>query len=219
MVDESNYSSVGVPRDAKNVLQIKLNSSKKWDAHLMHSKKKVEVGSFDTLDDAILARDMDVFRIFGMNFTHLLNNSYKVKLNECSNLLSILACNGNEFLIDINATDAAINDPPVRQLQPQKMEMYTVQMQAPILPFPSLHPRQPPQERVCQSHLPTTSYAFDMTFSHTQPMGLNLKQQIIAFSCGSGYRSFGCLVVSDVSSHLLEPYVSIGIVCVVCTSP
>lgn len=69
-------------------------------------------------------------------------------------------------------------------------------------------------ERTAAASATSSVFAFDMTFSHTNPLGLNLRQHLLGYSSGGvgvkSRRRVGCLVVTDVSSQVLEPYVHSG---------
>jgi hypothetical protein len=181
----------------------------RWRAQLEYNDQVFVIGDYKTRLDAATAYDMEAMRAYGIDQSKL-NFKYEV-LESFQKGFKLKDGSGREFFVD----------------KVEKEEYVPITVPTPVLCNPvgnygnymsticsdGAPPRavvnRPWHKRIVSSYTPSASFCYEITFPHTNSLGLNLRPRCLSYSSGGGQKYMGALVVVEITS-LLSSIVSPG---------
>jgi hypothetical protein len=178
-----------------------VRTENQFAAYIKTNDKQQCIGIYGTPIAAALARDMELLRRYGEEAPGL-NFGYEVEDGEDGSLIVYDSCR-NKIVIDANRDpNSGFPEVPVEIKQHQFREVVT----APLVQTDSeslLHTTGIPWvERIQSAYSYSTTFTYEVSFPHQNPLGLNLKPHSVMYSQAGGNQAVGCLCIMDVTPFL-----------------
>ena len=176
-----------------------------WIAQLDFNDQCYKIGRYDNKLAAAAAYDMEALRAYGKDFPEL-NFKYEV-LESLENGMKLRDSTGCDFFVD-RVSEAGEYIPisvPAAPIYNPVGGTYGNYVNAPVsegAPPVCFAGSRTWYKRIVSAHTPSTSFCYEITFPHTNSLGLNLRPRCITYSSGGGQKYMGALVVVEITSLL-----------------